>query len=434
MSEKVSSVKTEVTESQHLKEQQFHLSRNYFAHAGDGGLFFAGISFVSRETVIPKMLEELNAPDILISFSPVLAMIGIFLPGLLVVHRIESFYWKKPYIMVTGFLQRLPILIAGLALIYFYKDYPLAVMLIAAFAPFVGGLACGFGFPAWMELVAKTIPANRRASVFALRMIIGSSIGIAAGFAVKAILDAYPGHYGYGILHIIAFALIAFSYMIFSLIKETNLPPVPSEKRQTILESLREVPQLLKTQSQLRKLCISEFFSKGVFIALPFLSIFALRILEVHESYIGYFLIAFTCGKITGNTGAGFLGDKFGAKPGILLSRAAMIMSLGGFILPLWNIYYVYFLFFLLGFARDMGVTSGKTISLEIAPVHKRAKYTTILTTLSIPAMLGAALIGGMLWGLKMGIYPLCIVSIILLFVSLISAALIKEPRKISVK
>jgi len=298
----------------HEDEVKQYFRRNFFAHAIEGGIYMAGITFVARETVLPPILKSLGGPLWIISLAPILSTIGVYLPSIFIVHWIETLAWKKPLLMVTGILQRLPMLIAGLSLIFYAQEFPFTVMVIVALTPLLSGFFCGVSYPAWVELVAKTIPANRRSSVFALRMIIASVVGLGSGIAIVKILKCYPGPTGYGILHLIAFGFLAISYLIFAMIKETNLPPQRSGSSRNMFESFKEIPILLRTDRSFLKLILSRSFRNGIYIAIPFLPLHALNILGKPESFLGYLVMLMVLGAIFGNFFSGYLGDRYGGK------------------------------------------------------------------------------------------------------------------------
>jgi len=99
-------------------------ARNYHAHIWEGGLYLGGMAFVSAETVLPRIVEQLGATPLIISMMPTLLILGFMSPGVLVVPLLERLPRYYPFVMLAGFLQRLPYLLAGLALWFLGDGYP----------------------------------------------------------------------------------------------------------------------------------------------------------------------------------------------------------------------------------------------------------------------------------------------------------------------
>ena len=68
-----------------------------------------GISFISRETVVPVLVSQLTDSKLVIGLVPAMWSLGLYLPQLLTANWAESMPYKKPFVMVIGFfLERLP--------------------------------------------------------------------------------------------------------------------------------------------------------------------------------------------------------------------------------------------------------------------------------------------------------------------------------------
>ena len=377
----------------HEREMKQYLLWNFFAHAVEGGIYMAGLTFIARMIVLPPLVKQLGGPEWMVTMAPVLAMVGVGLPSIFVVHHLEMLYWKKPVLMVTGFLQRMPMLLAGLCLIFLADKCPLLTLLVVAFTPFTGGFFMGLTQPAWLELVAKTLPPNRRPAMFSLRLIIASSVGLAAGGIITWVLGKNPSPADFGILHLITFGFLMVSYAIFALIRETNLPPRPKEHSQKFTESIREIPSILKSDPNLRNFILCRSFMRGLFIALPLLSIHALYALDKPKDFLGILVFWNVAGKIAGNLFNAAASGRYGSKPVFVITCGLFIavFPVAAFTA---NLYLFYGVFFLAGFCFDAIMVSGTTLCMAIPPRERRLKYLSVINLLSLPAMLLAPIIG----------------------------------------
>ncbi len=386
----------------HELETRKYLVRNYLCHAIEGGLYMGGMAFVAETTILPVMVKSLNGPSWLVAAVPVLMGVGCQLPSLLVAHWIERLHWVKAAVMTTGVLQRVPYLLTGLLLIFLGADHPRLALAAVALCPLVAGLSSGVTMSAWWELVAKTIPPNRRSSLWAARYILTAAIGMAAGVVVHRVLGRYPGTTGFGILHLIAVGLLAASYLVFAFIKETTLPARPGRDTPTLGANLRAVPALVAGNRSFRLYLGAVAASSGLFLVMPFLAIHGLRVVGKDENYVGVFLTAQMIGGLAGNVLAGFVGDRWGGKVLLLISRAGQIgVCLA--MLPAREPWQVLAAFALFGAAQSISSIGGNTLGLEVCPLRKRATYLAIMGMTWVVFSPAASGLGALTWELSGG-------------------------------
>jgi len=409
-------------------EQRQYFLRNFMAHTLDIGFYFAGLAFVSVDTILPPIIKALNGPIWLISLLPFFLYGGISLPSIFIARLTEATYWKKSIIKWTAFLQRLPFLITGLSLIFLARDYPLLVVYMTALTPLISGLSAGVGFPAWQELVAKTIPTRRRASVMAMGFFTGSLAGLFAGGVITAVLERYPDTTGYGILHLLAFVLMFLSYGALMMIRETNLPPNPENQDTPFLRSLAKFPAILKENRDFRNYCLSFVCMNGIYLVMPFLSIRAISVLEMPESHLGFLVIAFVAGGCAGNLYAGFLGDRLGNKFALATSRiSALLMCLFAIIAS--NEWMFLATFFCGGFSRFCNSVSATTFVMELAPVKRRPTYLALANAHLFPSMLFVGLLSMTVWKITESFELLAGIAAVLMVFSLFFLIRVPDPR-----
>ncbi len=372
------------------------LARNYLLHSFEGGLYMGGMAFVSVATVLPVLVASLGGPDWVIAALPMTMALGMQIPPLLVAHRVERMYWLKPLILLTGIGQRLPYLLAALALLWLAPSHPQVAVAAVVLCPLLSGLAGGFTLSAWQELVAKTIPAQRRASVWTIRHTISAAIAIPAGFVVAKILEHHPGPTGYAMLHLIAVGFLAMSYCMFALVRETDLPPRPGQGRVTLGQSLRAMPELIRADRNFARYMVSRLLMAGLLVSAPRLALHVLHVTGKPDSYVGSLLQMQTVGLITGNLLAGWLGDRFGPR-WVLMAGAALLAGLYGWLVvaPPWAMVVI---FVLLGLGQAMNMIGTSTLNLEIVPLDRRPTYFAILSAMGLPSMLLASGTGYLLW------------------------------------
>jgi MFS family permease len=413
----------------HHAERQRHFWRNYPAHAVEGGIFIGGMEFVHQTTILPRMIESLGGPQWVIAFTPVAMLLGMTSVQIFVARWIESMHRMKPLILKTGVFQRLPYLVAGLTLVFFAKETPAFAVAVMILAPLISGIIGGLSLPAWQEFIAKTIPENRLASLWAMRYLISAFIAFGAGKVVQQVLRQYPGATGFGLLHIITFCFLAVSYVVFSFTREVHLPPKRGlENRGDWREFVRGIPGMLREDRRLFLFLLGRFFWMGIHIVMPFVAIHALRKLELPDTFLGVFLIAQTAGSVSGNLLGGWIGDRFGGKAVVVFSHGAFLLfcALAPFVDTLAGFY---LLFFLLGFSFIGGQIGMATLGFEISPLQKRVSYLTIQSVFMMPGMLLASVCASVLRGITTNLTILIVPAAVLVLISVVCVLQVREPR-----
>lgn len=411
----------------HLLVQRY-LLRNYTAHSIEGGLYMGGMRFIAAETVAPAMIASLAGPDWLVASIPMLSMLGYIFPQLLMAHRIQGMSRHMPLVTLVGVFQRLPFLLAGLMLLL-AGSHRGAALAAVALAPLVSGLIAGTGVNAWQELVAKTVPASRRSSLFATRNILAAGMGLGAGAVVAAVLARHPGPVGYGILHLITFGCLAVSFGVFLFVRETPYPAPPVRHADTFVKSLRHMPRLVRADHRFRDYLVADACMAGIYIMMPFLGIHALHVLHKPNEYLGFLLIVHTVGSIAGNLVGGALGDRWGGKVMLVLSQGAFltICAWGAFASRSPEFLA---LFFLLGSAQTWLSIGKQTVGLEISPMAQRPSYLAILGTVNVPATLLAWLVSYVTWHATHSFAWVSCLTGICLLVAAVLLSRVSDPRR----
>ncbi len=405
-----------------------NMRRNYALHSIEGGLYMGAMAFLAAETVMPAMVHSLGGPAWLVALMPVMIMLGFAWPPLISAHWVERQPRLKPFVITFGVFFRIPYLLAGVFLLLSDEAVGPGVIAIVALTPLISGTINGLGFGAWIEIVSRTVPPRCRASLSAVRNIIGASIGLAAGAIIHWLLELFPGVRGYGILHLITFGLMTLSLVTFMLVRETPWLDRSKEEHRTLASNLRSIPSLFRGDPQLRNFLFTRFFFASYFILIPFLPVHALQVTGANESFLGSVLIASVLGQLTGNVVGGFLGDKCGGKIVIRVAQVAFLaLALGAAITTSTTGFLL--IFFLSGMVFAMDIVGRTTLSIEICPENRRATYLSLINAVSLPSFLLAAGISFLIRENSSGMLVFAIVSSAAMLCSVLSLSRIREPR-----
>jgi len=405
-----------------------HFRRNYAAHSLEGGLFIGGVALVHPQTIAPRLIERLGGPDWAIAAAPVLLMLGFFIPSLFITHRLERLRFLKPFIMWLGVAQRLPYLLVGLSLLFLPQadHWTLALVVLA---PLLSGLAGGISITAWREYVAKSIPAEKRASLWALRFVLGGLLGVVAGQIVERVLGHHSEIRAYGLLHLGVFLCMMGSYAVFALTREPNLTSARPSAERNWWGYTRSMRRIIGNDAHLPAYLGCRALYSGLFVVLPFLTLRALEVLHAGDGYLGRLLMFQMLGSVLGNLAGGVLGDRGGGRSVLILSQAGSVVVAAAS--PALHSPLAFeALFFALGLAVGLGSVGVATLDLEMSGFDQRMSYQTVIGLSHLLGMVGAVALATTVRRLTPNFAVLAWIAAGLMLGSLLLLSRLPEPRR----
>ena len=380
-----------------LSLQEKYFKRNFASGVVNGIFFNLALAFISGSTILPLFVSKLTDSDVLIGLSSTLETIGWLSPQLFVAgmtlyqEKQLPLYIKTAYVRVLSFL--------GLVLLVFFlgsKNPPLLlVFFFVLFATYA--LAGGFSGVAFMDIVGKTIPLNKRGSFFGMRMFVGGALAALAGILVKQILEHYQFPGSFGIIFSLAFLSILLGILSLLAVKEPALVEV--KPRKSLKENLAQALELFRQHREFRLLYFVQIIIGAYVLGLPFYVIYAERFLKIQPELVGIFLTSQMIGFVLSNLFWGYLSNRGKNKQVLLITAIissfppVILFAYYFFTLP---IFFYSWIFFFLG-AINSGLNLGyMNYLLEISPEPERPIYVGLLHTLTAPTVFLSA-IGGLI-------------------------------------
>ena len=404
-----------------------HLRHNYLAHAIEGSLFIGGLTFVNQTTLLPTIVHELHGPTILVSLMPMIMSIGFLTPPIFTAHWISRLNRYMPMLVITGVFQRLPYLLAAMALFFAADSIPMLALAAVVLAPFGSGLMGGVSTCGWQQMFANTVPENQRSSLFSWRYVGGSLIGIVAGYVAKITLTAYPSTTGYAVLHLMAFATIMASFAVFCTIREPRVTPYPATAGLGLIQNIRAMPGLVRRDKPFAMFLLARFFRNGVFILAPFVAIHARSVLGAPEEFLGQLAVVQMIGAIVGNIFSGYVGDRLGAK--IVMLVSIMVLVVVSIWAPLAHTSVQFqCILFLYGFGYFASEVGNMSLCLELCRLEQRSSYLAIGSLINLPAMFLASIVGTLLWEPGHHFGQVAILSMVWLTLAILFLLPVRDP------
>lgn len=401
--------------------------RNFTLGVLNGSFFMAALAFVAGSTVLPVFISKLTDSKVLIGIFSHLEWFGWLFPQLLAAaflahrERVLSFY--------NGLsLLRLFLFGICIASILLFKDNFDAILITFGISFTVFSLSSGLAGVAFLEIVGKIIPLNKRGSFFGLRMFSGGLLAALSGLLVKRIIATYGFPYDFGYVCMMAWVLMFLGLSSFAMIRE----PEVGEKlaKASPAAQIRAALGILKHDVNFRNLIFSRIWINTALMALPFYVVFSLERLQAPEWIAGIYLTFQMIGYLGSNLLWGWLCNRISNKMVIVLAALCRafppIIAFACFYYPLSPLMFSP-VFVFIGMAES-GVDMGfMTYLLEISPEKGRVLSIGLLHTVIAPTVLFSG-IGGLLiqlFSLKW-LFALVFVTTV---ISLVVSARLREPR-----
>lgn len=416
--------------------------KNYILHSIEGGFYLGGTAFVSPEIVLPAILYFLGAESWMIATSPVLLLVGLFAPAIITAPIVSNLKTLKPFVVFFSFLQRLPPLITAFAIFYYSlylngaekENFIDTLIYIVYLCPLFSGIFGGLGGPAWLEMVSRMVPTNRRASGWAIRNILQCLITLLAGVVIYELLLRYPSNFAYGLLHLISFYFIIFSLFMIIFMSEVETKDVKDKLSfKNYFSKLKSMSKLVYKSKTFLLFMLIRIGGCSYMIIMPFLSIYGLEKLNKGKETLGPFVIYSSIGAIIGNIIGAFVGDRSGGKILIIIARVVFILMLA-FIPFAEKNWHFYLIFGITSFSLFLDRIGDITLVVEISPEKDRPIYLAFTTIGGIISFGISGICAIFFKQLNFSISVVSMYSLLIMLFFMFAVFLIYEPRKLNVR
>jgi MFS family permease len=403
---------------------------NFTVNVIDITFISLAMSLISRETIMPLMVSQLTDSKIAIGLIPAIHSLCFYLPQLFMANHAESLPYKKPFVaLIGGVMERGPYLLMGLAMWAFAIQSPnfalIAFFLLLACASLGGGI----GTPAWLTLVGKVLPVNRRGLFFGISGALGALMGIVGAHFVGQILDTVPYPENFTWLFIIAFFFCVLSWVGLVLNREPESLVV--KEQVPLITYFRQLPNVLRGNRNFSRFLITYGIAKLGAMAVGFFLVFGSSSYNLSGAQVGTLTaILIGSGGVT-NVLWGWVGDRAGHK--IVLVVCTFLLALAALIA--WTSTSetsLIITFILLGASLSGDIISRFSIVLEFSVPEDQPTYIGLANTLLAPIVgLGPVFAGWL--ATVLDYRSLFLISAVLSLIG--GAALmiwVREPRKVT--
>jgi MFS family permease len=368
---------------------------NLFVNGLDLVFFTLGLSLVSRETVMPALVSTLTDSKLAIGLIPAIFSLSYYLPQLLVANFSERLRYKKPFVMlIAGPGERGAYLLIALVIWLLAEPSPELALVLFFLLLAVGGICSGTVTPAWYDIIAKTVPVQRRGRWAGISNSLGAFCAVGGALLVGQILErrAYPDNFA--LIFLLAFAAWLVSYLGLALIREP--PSLAVKERIPLVRYLGQLPAILRADHNYRRFLISRSTVHLGALASGFFVVYGQERFQVDGADIGLFTAVLVGSQALMNLLWGALADRAGHK--LILSIAPFLMALA--VINTWLAPagpWLLLTFALVGAYLAAENVSAFNIIVEFAAEENLPTYIGLTNTLLAPMLTLAPILGGWL-------------------------------------
>lgn len=360
--------------------------------ASAGVLFQGGAAAVDTSTIVAALVHGLTGSTFAVGAAAAIARCGWLLPQIVVGYFAQLRRRRLGFYAVGAFgrvacLAGVAVLVAGAGA----RPGPAA---IAAFFALWTAYAFVSGIVAvpYNDIVARSIPSERRSRMLAIRFFGGGVLALAVAWLAAELIEGFAFPLGYAGMVAVAALLLLASALCFVSAGESDAV-LPATRDGGFGAYLRTGFEVFGSDRRLRLFICAQWLGGGVAMALPFYILQAGAAPD-GSSYVALLLAAQTAGGLLSNPLWGWWGDIRGKRS--LLETVALIGALA----PLLTLAWVAgertasaLAWFMLVFALLGAVGSGGTIAqlgylMEISPDDRRPAYSGYFNAFTAPAAL----------------------------------------------
>ena len=370
------------------------LRHNVAALGADYALFLLGLSFASQSTILPAFATHLGASNLVIGAIPALMTLGWFLPSLLAANHTRTLPRKLPFVLRYTGAERVPFLILAVLAFTMAERAPMLTLALVLVLLLVITATGGVLMPAWMEIIARTIPVELRGRFFGLWSSVAGAAGFAGSFGIAYVLGSIAAPASYGVCFLAASACMGLSWIALALVREPMAPAV--SEALPLAKFFALVRDILRADANLVRFLVARGFMGVANMSGAFFTVYALRALGAPAWQVGVFTSALLVGQVVGNGALGWLADRAGGRAVLLVGTVAMLGANGTALATTSPEMYAT-VFVLAGvFQASLSVAAGNML-LDFAPrAEERPTYVGLGSTALAPILFAAPLAGGL--------------------------------------
>ncbi|MBO3839578.1 MAG: MFS transporter [Thermoproteota archaeon] len=366
--------------------------RNFLVFIIDWAAYGTAMNFVSLTTVLPAFVSSLTESRIAVGLVSTISVLGWNFFQLVSAGRIENRRYKKPFILRVTPGERIPWLIVGISAFLFATNNPFLTLLIFYVSYTVVSVSSGLCTTAWLDIIAKSIPENKRGFFFSTANMIGAVLGLLSGFVVAFYMNFFDYPFNYFMCFLTAFIFVSISWIDINFIDEP--PSNVSGPSNSFREYVKKLPRIIKSDRNYFLYTVSGIIGAFGGIASSFYTAYAIDRFKAGDFEVGLFTLIFVGAQIIASIIWRFVQEKYGHKRVLVLGGIVGALAITISITAN-SLNYFLIVFALTGASFSSFMVSNFPLLMEMSPEEERPTYIGLSSALKSPFLAIAPLIGG---------------------------------------
>ena len=385
----------------------------------DFSLFSFGLSFTSASVVLPLFIHHLTASNLALGAIPAAQAAGGQIVPLFTAGYTEGLRYKKPFILGWTVLERAPYLALAVLTPLLALSHPDALLWTLLAMLFLGNFAGGITFSAWLDMIARMLPADWRGRLFGLSSAFAGLLGIAGGAVAATLLARESWPTAFALCFACTFACLIVSFVCLALVREPE--PEPDRRPEpharsggsARIEGEARVSGLGEQSALLGRLrvllredpnFVRYIWANGLLVAsgvaTAFYDIAAKRWFALSDAQAGLYAVVLLLATTLGNVLWGYLGDRHGHKR--VVEAGALCTVLAALLAavsrdPGWGPVAFGAVFEASGFGASALQLATLTFVTDFAPAARRPTYIGLASAARAPFAIAPPLLAGLL-------------------------------------
>jgi MFS family permease len=416
---------------------------NFAVLGGDIALFTFGLSISSAYTILPLFVHHLSASNVAVALIPAVRALGLYAPQLAVSSQVERLRRAKPLILFVTTIERLPFLVLALAAPLLAARQPAVLLVLFYLMIGLHQLGGGLGYPAWLDLIARTIPDGWRGRFFGLWTGVGGLLGIGGAAIAAAIIAGVAWPLSFSLIFAGTFAAFIVSFILLALGREPSrqsVRPRPAAARDlagsrplamaapAVRQRARGLVAIFRADRGLSALVAANAAAGVATMGAGLFAVSALGRGGLTPVQVGAESTVLVLATTAGTVLWGFVGDHVGQRAVLVCAALCMALAVAAPLLASGLVAYT-FAFLLLGLSVSAALLAQLTFIAEFAPPARRPTYIALASVAYAPFAVGAPIIGGVLadhWGYRV-VYAIALAAAMV--AAVVYQLWVPEPR-----
>lgn len=300
--------------------------------------------------------------------------------------------WKLPLCIKIGFLQRVAYVTVPLGVMLFF-DSPDVLLMLLVGAWLMANLVGGIGGPLYQFVITNSTWESWWGRMMSLRSILAALGGGAATVFVWWVNRAFPLPTNYAVIAWTGVAMLYFSLYGVARIREVPMQAEHSHGREDLRRTLRTIGAILRDDSRVMWLVTGYILRATGFLIGAYMTAVLIERRSLTHAQMWVPVLLSTAPAIFSHGIAGFMVDRWGVKPAIVLS--SMLTVINSFLIMQCQSMTSFVVLFISGnFAGSLLANGWPTMVMRLSTRRLRPAYFTAVSLATAPGTIATTVIG----------------------------------------